>query len=148
MIDWRIIGLGAVVAVTGVVVRNLKQRNARVRLGERIALTDEEVFRQFYTPSDLDFQEVAELWHEISKVLKVPVGRLRPSDRFGADIGTYWITSEELDALSETARQRASRQGIDVDFATIKTVDDYVKCFAGAKVGAPGAASTSGHELS
>lgn len=60
----------------------------------------------------------------------MPADKLRPTDKFGTDIGAWSITSEELDALGDLAAQRATRQGAEVDIASLATVDDYVKAFA------------------
>lgn len=60
----------------------------------------------------------------------MPADKLRPTDKFGTDIGVWSITSEDLDTLGEVAAQRAARQGKEVDIATLATVDDYVKAFA------------------
>lgn len=90
-------------------------------------LNYDEIYQQFYASSGLDKASMIEVWQEIAQVLKVPAERLRPTDKFGKDIGAYWITSEALDTLGELAQQRAKRLGIAIDLASIMTVDDYVK---------------------
>jgi hypothetical protein len=114
----------------GLIVRATKKRNIDTALAAREALTDEEIYRRFYASLGLNKTEVIELWHEIAEILRVPAERMRPSDKFGKDIGTYWITSEELDILSTAAQQRAKLRGLTIDLASIKTVDDYVKRLA------------------
>jgi hypothetical protein len=114
----------------GLIVRATKKRNIDTALAAREALTDEEIYRRFYASLGLNKTEVIELWHEIAEILRVPAERMRPSDKFGKDIGAYWITSEELDILSTAAQQRAKLRGLTIDLASIKTVDDYVKRLA------------------
>jgi hypothetical protein len=114
----------------GLIVRATKKRNIDTALATREALTDEEIYRRFYASLGLNKTEVIELWHEIAEILRVPAERMRPSDKFGKDIGAYWITSEELDILSTAAQQRAKLRGLTIDLASIKTVDDYVKRLA------------------
>jgi hypothetical protein len=114
----------------GLIVRATKKRNIDTALAAREALTDEEIYRRFYASLGLNKTEVIELWHEIAEILRVPAERMRPSDKFGKDIGAYWITSEELDILSTAAQLRAKLRGLTIDLASIKTVDDYVKRLA------------------
>jgi hypothetical protein len=126
-IFWTIVVL---LVSLGLIVRATKKRNIDTALAAREALTDEEIYRRFYASIGLNKTEVIELWHEIAEILRVPAERMRPSDKFGKDIGTYWITSEELDILSTAAQQRAKLRGLTIDLASIKTADDYVKRLA------------------
>lgn len=127
---WVVVAAAITIAVMGYIIRSMRQRNAVKHLEERTDLTDEEIFQRFYAPINLDFSSVIELWKEIATNLKVPAGRMRPDDKFGTAIGAHWITSEELDVLSEIARKRAEHQGKKTDLATIKTVDEYIRYFA------------------
>lgn len=114
----------------GFSVRGLMKRKADSLLEGREALTDDEIYQRFYASSSLGKETVIGLWHEVAHVLRVPAGRLRPTDKFGKEVGAYWITSEELEVLGATAQQRANRQGVAVDLASIQTVDDYVRQLA------------------
>jgi hypothetical protein len=51
-------------------------------------------------------------------------------DRFGKDVGSYLITSDDLDALFERAQRRAQQLHIVVDFAKVTTVDALVRALA------------------
>ena len=123
------IGAIALVAV-GYAIRSRKRKQSLSALNAREALSDDEIYQRFYAASDLNKAAVLDVWHEIAGVLRAPAERLQPADRFGKDIGVFWITSEELDTLESVAQERAKRQGLTVDLASIETVDDYVKCFA------------------
>ncbi|WP_374088070.1 hypothetical protein [Methylomicrobium lacus] len=127
---WIFLTIVVLLISLGLIVRATKKRNIDTALAAREALTDEEIYRRFYASLGLNKTEVIELWHEIAEILRVPAERMRPSDKFGKDIGTYWITSEELDILSTAAQQRAKLRGLTIDLASIKTVDDYVKRLA------------------
>ena len=122
----------AALALAGVcfALRSAKTRKSLSALQKREALSNDEIYQRFYSSSGLDKNAVIEVWWEIAHVLHAPADRLRPTDRFGKDVGTYWITSEELDALHAVAQQRARRQGLSVEFASIETVDDYVRNLA------------------
>lgn len=115
----------------GAVLLRRKRSNAGLHaLSQRISLTEAEIYSQFYAGRNLDESAVRSAWNEIAETLRVPADKLRPTDKFGTDIGVWSITSEELDTLGELAAQRAARQGKEVDFAALATVDDYVRAFA------------------
>lgn len=108
-----------------------KRRQASLQaLSERESLSDAEIYRQFYAAGNFDETAVRSAWNEIAETLRVPADKLRPTDKFGADIGVSFITCEELDTLGELAAQRAAPHGKEVDISAIATVDDYVKAFA------------------
>jgi len=117
-------------AAVGVAVRSGKVRQSLSVLDTREALSDDEIYQRFYAASGLSKAAVIDVWHEVARVLRVPAERLQPTDRFGKDVGVHWITSEELDALGAVAQERAKRQGLAIDLASIETVDDYVKRLA------------------
>lgn len=110
--------------------RRKHRRGTLQALSRRESLTDVEIYRQFYAGGNFDEAAVRSAWNEIAETLRVPTDKLRPTDKFGADIGASFIRSEELDTLGELAAQRAARQGKEVDIAALSTVDDYVKAFA------------------
>ena len=131
---WLALTSALLLGSLGFTVRRLIKPKAESLLEDREALTDDEIYQRFYASSGLEREAVAGLWHEVAHILRVPADRLRPTDEFGKDIGAYWITSEELDVLGETARRRANRKGAAVDLASIRTVDDYVRQLATCRV--------------
>lgn len=115
----------------GAVLLRRKRSNAGLHaLSQRVSLTDAEIYKQFYAGGNFDEAAVRSAWDEIAETLRVPADKLRPTDKFGTDIGVWFITSDELDMLGELAAQRAARLGKEVDISAIATVDDYVKAFA------------------
>jgi hypothetical protein len=126
------IAIGAVVLLgaTGWFIRRSKGRRALALLNGRDALSDAEIYRRFYASSNLSRDDVVELWHEVADALRVPPDRMRPEDKFGKEVGAYWITSEEIDELSRIARRRAEKLGVSFDLKEIKCVDGYVRRFA------------------
>lgn len=113
--------------------KNQRQNSLRA-LSDRESLSHVQIYKQFYADGNFDEAAVRSAWNEIAETLRVPADKLRPTDKFGTDIGVGLITSEELDTLGELAAQRAARQGREVDIATLTTVDDYVKAFATSAV--------------
>jgi len=113
-----------------VLLRKNRRQNSLRALSDRESLSDVEIYKQFYAGGNFDEAAVRSAWNEIAETLRVPADKLRPTDKFGADIGVWSVTSEELDTLGELAAQRAARQGKEVDITTLATVDDYVRAFA------------------
>lgn len=96
-------------------------------LQQREALDDNLIYSRFYLASGIEKASVQELWHEVANTLKIPAELLRPTDRFGKEIGVSLITSEELDYLGELALKRAKADGRSIDLKSIRSVDDYVR---------------------
>ena len=119
-----LLGFGAWIA------QFLWHRRELTRLATRESLEMHELFARYYASLGLSEASIAESWREIATTLKVPPGQLRPDDRFGAAVGTYMLTSDELDTLSELGEKRARQLGINVRLEAIETVDDYVRTFA------------------
>lgn len=110
--------------------KNQKIKKAKNILSIRESLTDEDIYLCFFASKGLEQSLVRELWCEIASILVVPSGKLRPTDRFGKEVGVYLITREELDALSDKASERAKIQGREMKLSDIKTVGEYVETFA------------------
>jgi hypothetical protein len=134
---------GAVVAAGfGVVIPWLRRRRSASALEARESLDDEAFYARYYAEAKLPKALVGELRHEVAETLKVPVAKLRPEDRFGKQIGAYWITSEDLDVLAAKGRNRAKDLGLTVDLQRLNTVDDYIRCFANPAATAGGGGRT------
>ena len=130
-----IVVVGAIlIAVVGLAIPWNRRQVALTKLLARDALDDDAVYSRFYATAGLAKAEVLEVWHEVAETLRVPAGQLRPDDRFGKDVGTYWITSDDLDVLATKGRHRAQRLGLTIDFGQLGTVDQYVRCFARGEV--------------
>jgi hypothetical protein len=107
-----------------------QRKSELASLERRTSLDDETIYSNYYADSSLTKESVMGAWREIASALKLPSGKLRPEDRFGRNIGTYLITSDNLDTLHELGRQRAERLGFAIDFAKVTTVDEYVRALA------------------
>lgn len=119
-----LLGLGAWIA------QFLWHRAEVRRLNMRESLAISDLYARYYATSGLSEVAVADTWREIATTLKVPVEKLRPSDKFGVDVGTYLGMSVELDTLSEKGAERARQRGLDVQLERLATVDDYVRALA------------------
>jgi hypothetical protein len=114
----------------GLLIPWLRRRRSAAALEGRESLDDEAFYGRHYAESKLPKGQVIELRREVAETLKVPAEKLRPEDRFGEQIGTYWITSDDLDVLAAKGRDRAKTLGRSVDLKKLATVDDYIRCFA------------------
>nr|DAP29575.1 MAG TPA: hypothetical protein [Inoviridae sp.] len=105
-----------------------KSRKAKsMKLQERHIMDDNALYLRYYADSGIPQARVQELWHEVANALRVSPGLLRPEEQLGKDIGTWSITSEDLDYLSQLAIKRAKVDGKSIDLQAIKCVDDYVR---------------------
>ena len=129
-----VIAGAAIAAFLGVLIPWLRRRRSAALKG-RESLDDEAFYGRYYAESKLPKTLVSELRHEVAETLKVPAAKLRPDDRFGKQIGTYWITSEDLDVLAAKGRNRAKALGLSVDLQKLNTVDEYIRCFAKSSAG-------------
>jgi len=110
--------------------------NSRRRLKElqfvlaRDESDDEKIYNAYFAGSGLPREAVREVWHEVAAALRLPASRMKPTDRFGKDIGTWLITSDELDLLAQLGTRRAKRLGFRPKFELMATVDDYIRALA------------------
>jgi hypothetical protein len=112
------------------VVSYMRKRNTARMLTARESISDAEIYRRFYFNSSFDAAQVQELWHEVANALGLPVDKLRPTDRFGSELGgKHLITTDDLDVLADVARRRAKRCGLVIDLPHMQTLDDYVRAF-------------------
>jgi hypothetical protein len=111
------------------VIWSKRQRSIKA-LDARESLDDEVFYARYYADSKLPEALVVQLRHEVAETLKVPAAKLRPEHRFGEQIGTYWITSDDLDVLASKGQDRAKSLGLTADLQKFNTVDDYIRCFA------------------
>jgi hypothetical protein len=85
-----------IIGMLGVMVRWVRRRRSAAALEGRESLDDEAFYRRYYAESKLPKGLVIELRREVAETLRVAAEKLRPEDRFGEQIGTYWITSDDL----------------------------------------------------
>lgn len=123
----------AVAGALGMLIPWHRRRQSLTALEGRESLSDDAIYARYYAEAQLPRTVVIQLWHEISQTLKVPASKLRPEDRFGKEIGAYWITSDDLDVLAVKARERAKSLGLSVDLEKLNTVDAYIRSFARAQ---------------
>jgi len=132
---WGLIMVSIIGALTILVNFIFQRRRESDVFGKRSFLSDQIIYDNYYATSGLSAPIVTELWHEVAEKCGISFGKLRPTDRFGEEIGSYLITSEKLDSLGLVAMERSRKLKMEIDLSTIKTVDDYIKSFSGSPKG-------------
>lgn len=126
--------LGLVVALVGYGVfwEARRRWKRRARFAGRAVLSDAEIFAQFYAQSDLRPEAVAKYWNEVGRLMRVPAGRLRPSDRFDVELAPVAGAemADEIEELGEFFDDERQRLGLSVNLKQMKTLDELIRAFA------------------
>lgn len=93
----------------------------------RDSLTMDEIYTRYYSDCGLSKDVVLKLWQDIAQILRLPVGKLRPTDEFGKEMGPYRVIDDDLNELEAITFRQLKEAGAKVDFSTIKTLDDYIR---------------------
>jgi hypothetical protein len=126
--------IAGVVLAGGLLVWVYVPKKRRLKRFEyRPELDLDEIYQEFFAAKSLPRDLVCELWKEISEVLHVPAGKLRPDDRFDRELAAPkgWEYDDELSDLQWVAERRLKQIGGQGDLSQIKTVGDYVEFFCG-----------------
>ncbi|MDQ7827229.1 MAG: hypothetical protein RDV48_30830 [Candidatus Eremiobacteraeota bacterium] len=118
------------------------RKRRAMNLTDRSVLTPDEFFERFYNNSGMEKEVVVSALQFIQENAALPVGRLRPSDRFDRVLGgikelevidsdwdCFW------DATFNYLYEPAHMKRIDLEkaLADIKDVDQYIRIFAKTK---------------
>jgi hypothetical protein len=108
-------------------------RNQRLKhLRNREDVPMDAIYSRFFSEANLPKDLVLELWNEVATLLRVPPGKLRPSDRFDKELapGGVWLRLDDDAAEVNLAAQcRLKKRGVKMDFSTIQTLRDYIELF-------------------
>jgi len=111
----------------------VSRRKRRAVFGKREAIPAEELYARYYASSGLSKDVVMRLWSECARTLKIPAERLRPTDRFDAELSPsdFWSSLDDArEDLTKYAITAAKRRGAALDLETIKTLDDLIRQLA------------------
>jgi hypothetical protein len=126
------IGIVVVVGVGGVLAWNFLPRRQRLkRFHGRPNLSLEQIHSKFFGQTNFPKELVSELWKEVAESLRLPPGKLRPTDRFDQELAAPkgWEFDDEILDVQWAAERRRKRSEIKTDLSQIKTVGDYVEFF-------------------
>jgi hypothetical protein len=78
----------------------------RARFADRENLNVEEIYERYFSDSGLKKEEVIDLWIKIAQTLHLEPGRLRPTDRFDAELAPVrgYLVEDELVDLEDLVR--------------------------------------------
>jgi len=118
--------------IGGVLAWNILPRRQRLKRFEcRPNLSLEQIHRQYFARESFPRELVSELWKEVAESLRLPPGKLRPTDRFDQEFAppSGWEYDDEVLELQWAAERRLKRCRTQADLSQIKTVGDYVEFF-------------------
>jgi hypothetical protein len=107
-----------------------KQRLKRLRNREDIPM--DAIYNQFFSGANLPKDMVLELWNEVATLLRVPPGKLRPSDRFDKELapGGVWLRlDDDAVQVNLSAQFRLKSVGAKTSFSAMQTLRDYIELF-------------------
>jgi len=124
--------IGGLVVASGVLVWNFVPRRQRLkRFESRPDLSLDQIYGEFFGGRNLSKELVCELWKEVAESLHLPPGKLRPTDRFDAELAPPkgWEHDDNIVDVQWAAERRLKRSGTQADLSQIKTLSDYVEFF-------------------
>jgi len=124
--------IAILIVIGGILTWNfVPQRRRAKRFKNRPELDFDQIYKDFFAHKGLQRELVYELWNEIAQSLDVPLGKIRPSDRFDQELAAPkgWEYDDNLVEVQWAAERRLKRVGVQVDLSQIKTISDYVELF-------------------
>lgn len=124
--------IGGLLAVGGVVAWNfIPHRRRLARFADREELSADSIYSQFFPANNFPKELVSELWNEVAVPLRVPPGKLRPSDRFDKELAPVkgWEFDDDTLEIHWAAQRRLKKLGVSADVAAVQTLRDYVEFF-------------------
>jgi hypothetical protein len=100
-------------------------------LGERECLEFEETYSRFYQSEGLDRECVRFILLKLSEALELPLGVLRPTDRFAVELAPLkntWGVIDDTDfSLIVMTDLLRKNQGITIDLRKVPTIGEFVR---------------------
>lgn len=124
--------LGLILLIILLSVWSLMPRRLRLkRFESRPDLSLEQIHAEFFARANFPRELVCELWNEVAESLRLPPGKLRPTDRFAEELAAPkgWEFDDEILDVQWAAERRLKRSGTQADLSQISTVGDYVEFF-------------------
>ena len=118
--------------VGGVLAWNfIPQRRKLERFADREDLSLDSIYSRFLAANNLPKGLVLELWNEVANRLRVPPGKLRPSDRFDNELAPVkgWELDDDTVEVHWAAQRRLKSLGVNADTGEVRTLRDYVEFF-------------------
>jgi hypothetical protein len=132
--------IGVLVVVGAVLAWNFIPHRCRLeRFADRDELSLDSIYSQFFTVRNLPKELVLELWNEVAVPLRIPPGKLRPSDSFDKELAPVkgWEFDDDIVEVHWAAERRLKRIGVKVDYSNVHTLGDYVEFFCRLELAKP-----------
>ena len=109
----------------------IPQRRRLARFADREELSAEQIYTGFFATTHFPRALVSELWTEVALPLRVPPGKLRPSDRFDKELAPVkgWEFDDDIVEVCWAAERRLKKMGLTIAPANVHTLGDYVAFF-------------------
>jgi hypothetical protein len=104
-------------------------RKAQI-FSNRESMTDDDIYKRYYSASGLPKDSVLECWRLVAKTLSLPVDKLRPDDEFGNQLGPYWPVGDPMEKLEIITVEKLKKSGIKTKDMSFKTLDEYIRALA------------------
>lgn len=124
--------IGGLLTVGGVLAWSfIPHRRRLARFADREERSADSIYRDFFAANNFPKDLVSELWNEVAVPLRVPPGKLRPSDRFDKELAPVkgWEFDDDTLEVHWAAQRRLKKLGVNADIAAIQTLQDYVEFF-------------------
>jgi hypothetical protein len=112
------------------------KRDRILQLGERVCLSADDFWEQFYAASGLPRGRAEEVLKLISEAAEIPQGMLRPQDRFRVELRPLQKKWGSLDdtgfSMIVLTGALEKKYGVRIDLGRINTVDDYIRVACGS----------------
>jgi hypothetical protein len=107
------------------------RRKRLKRLDGRDDLSIDQIYTEFFAGNNLPKELACELWNEVATCLRLPPGKLRPTDRFERELAAPkgWEFDDDIVDIQFASNRRLKRSGVQADLSQIKTIGDYVEFF-------------------
>ena len=107
-------------------------RANEARFKDRKDLSPKEFYSLFYADSSLPEEKIKEVVQGVASELNMPVGKLRPGDRFddklGSAKGWEYEHGEGMVSINLSLPNFSKRAKEQIDPTKIETLDDYIRC--------------------
>lgn len=103
-------------------------RNKLNRFAGREDMNIHEFYKKYYIGSNLPFNIVKDILHEVSMATEIPAEKLRPTDRFDKEFlpATGWEFDDGIYMLVHNIKQRLKKSNNDIDWDSLETLDNFI----------------------
>lgn len=93
---------------------------------KRKNLTNEELLNIFGDSSKNNGETIIELLNEVALIFKVPVGKLQPTDRFGVELGGFYVfVNPEIEDMEKLIYKKTNNKALP-NFMSLKELVAHI----------------------